>query len=106
MPYVWRGAHDLRRPDEHIEPGERFDPTDSELNAYDDLIEEIEVEPEPQADPEPEPETIDDAGAGSERDADGDDDGEDAGEFVCEVCGDDFDTPQGLSSHMRVHAED
>lgn len=44
--YVWRGSHDLRRPTDHIAPGERFDPTESELRAYGDLIEAVEPEPE------------------------------------------------------------
>ena len=31
---------------------------------------------------------------------------EDDEEYVCEDCGDTFDSPQGLAAHARVHEED
>ena len=43
--HIWRGTHDLRRRDaSDVSPGESFDPTESQLQHYDDLIEEDDAD--------------------------------------------------------------
>lgn len=110
--HIWRGTHPIIRPNgENVQPGEEFDPSESQLDNWADLIETQEYEPEPEpeegeSESEGEQDGADDDQGQAETESEAEaGEADDEGMHVCEECGDAFDTPQGLASHSRVHED-